>query len=111
MADSADSIPTVRIRNGSLYLSLELYRTYFSGLESVILLRQPEKILIMPVMHSGGGGILIKIRNARGDRVVHAQEFFREHGLDESIDQVLDARWNSETAALEIELPGDAEAR
>ena len=105
MVDSAGKIPTLRIRNGSLYLDLELYQCYFKDLESVILLRQSEKVLILPVMHPGGGGTLIKIRNARGDRVIHAQEFFRDHGLDEFVDQILPAQWNAEMAALEIEIP------
>jgi len=105
MVESAGKSPSIRIRNGSLYLDLELYQTYFKGLESVILLRQNGKILILPVMHPGGGGTLIKIRNARGDRVIHAQEFFRDHGFDEFVDQVLSARWNAGMAALEIEIP------
>ncbi len=105
MVESDNKIPTLRIRNGSLYLDLELYQTYFKGLDSVILLRQNGKVLMMPVMHPGGGGMLIKIRNARGDRVIHAQEFFRDQGLDEFIDQILPAHWNAEMAALEIEIP------
>ena len=107
MVESDDKIPTLQVRNGSLYLDLELYQTYFNGLESVILVKQCKKILILPVMHPGGGGTLIKIRNARGDRVIRAQEFFRDHGLDEFVDQILPAQWNAEMAALEIEIPSN----
>jgi len=52
-----------------------------------------------------GGGMLIKIRNARGDRVIHAQEFFRDHGLQESIDRTCPAHWNDKMAGLEIAIP------
>ena len=31
------------------------------------------------------GGYLLKFRNRAGDRVVHAPDFFREHGIDENI--------------------------
>ena len=49
--------------------------------------------------------MLIKIRNARGDRVIHAQEFFRDHGLQESIDRTCPAHWNDKMAGLEIAIP------
>ena len=95
----------MQIRNGSLYLDSNLYQTYFKGVQSVSLVKRHEKVFVIPVMHPGGGGLLIKILNTRGDRVIHAQGFFRDHGLLEWIDQCCPAQWNSEMVALELVVP------
>jgi hypothetical protein len=34
-------------------------------------------------LRAGAGGLQVKLRNARGDRVVEAQEFFRQQGLED----------------------------
>jgi hypothetical protein len=45
--------------------------------------------------------LLLKQRNARGDRVIHAQEFFRSRNLPEQIEsRSVPARWSAEAAAL-----------
>ena len=103
--DTTVKTTSLQVRNGSLYLDAELYRSYFQSCAAVVLLKQAAKILMMPIKQSGGGGLLIKIRNARGDRVIHAQEFFRDHGLQESPDTALIVHWNEHMAALEIEFP------
>jgi hypothetical protein len=59
----------------------------------------------MPVRHAGGGGLLLKIRNRQGDRVVHAREFFRDHALDETLDQEVPVHWDNDNAALVADLP------
>ena len=67
------------------------------------LLARAEQILIMPLTRESGGGLLLKMRNARGDRVVHAQEFFREQGLLENMqERKVSIHWNEESAALVI---------
>ncbi len=92
----------LRIHRGSLYLSREHYEKYFNGLDAVILVMQDERMLLMPVHNEAGGGLLLKIRNAQGDRVVHAQEFMMFHGLEDA-DTELTGVWDSHKSALVLE--------
>ena len=82
-----------------------MYATYFKGLESIILLRQDEKLLLLPVRHVAAGGLLLKVRNPYGDRVVHAQEFLRDHGVDECQEWTLPVQWDSRSAGLVADWP------
>jgi hypothetical protein len=66
----------------------------------VILLRRDRDLCILPVRHAAAGGYLLKLRNKAGDRVVHAPDFFREHGIDDNIELELSAVWSRESAAL-----------
>jgi len=94
----------LRLSNGSLYLSVEYYDRYFKGLGSVALVNRDKQLLIMPIHNEAGGGFLMKIRNARGDRVIHAQEFLAFHGL-EDMDQAVYGQWDSELSALVLDFP------
>ena len=55
--------------------------------------------LLMPVQQAGGG-LLFKIKNAKGDRIVHAIEFFQQHGIEVEEEKVLEVEWSTELAAL-----------
>ncbi|OSI61130.1 hypothetical protein BSZ21_32530 [Bradyrhizobium canariense] len=90
----------VRVARGALYLSRETYDRYFAGLEAVILLRRADDLWIMPVRHAAAGGYLLKLRNSRGDRVVHAPDFLREHAVDEYVASQLPVAWSPEAGAL-----------
>jgi hypothetical protein len=90
----------VSLKRGALYLSCEVYDRYFAGLETVILLRRDRDLCILPVRHAAAGGYLLKLRNKAGDRVVHAPDFFREYGVDESAARELPVVWSSERGAL-----------
>ena len=94
------AVATVTLRRGALYLSCETYDRYFAGLEAVILLRRDRDLCILPVRHAAAGGYLLKLRNKLGDRVVHAPDFFREHGVDEDIALQLSVVWSTEHGAL-----------
>lgn len=91
---------SVEVRRGGLYLSSATCDRYFAGLESVILLRRDDDLVILPVRHAASGGYLLKRRNGAGDRVVFAPDFFREHGLDEEWTYEFFAHWETEQAAL-----------
>ena len=91
---------TVTLRRGALYLSCEIYDRYFAGLEAVILIRRERDLCVLPVRHAAAGGYLLKLRNKVGDRVVHAPDFFREHGVDEDIALQLSVAWSTERGAL-----------
>ncbi len=54
----------------------------------------------MPLIQRSAGGMLLKIRNAGGDRVLHAQEFLREQGVPQDfVEQRFAVRWVSERSA------------
>lgn len=94
---------TVVVAHGSFYLSRELCDTYFRGVESVALLAREQNVLIVPLTQQSGGGLLLKQRNARGDRVIHAQEFFRDKGfLEDFEERSASVHWSRESAALVI---------
>lgn len=97
------SEPEIALRNGSLYLSAAIYDRYFRGLNTLVMVKRDDRLLVMPVHHDGGGGMLVKIRNPSGDRVVHALEFLSFHKL-ENADIELKGQWDSELAALVLEI-------
>ena len=91
------------VARGNIYLSAETCERYFRGLSAVALLSRDDQVLILPLTRESGGGMLLKLRNARGDRVIHAQEFFRDKGYaEEFVDRVVGIRWSSESAALVV---------
>ena len=91
----------LRIERGSLHMTRELYDQHFHGVDSVALFEHDGQLLMMPVQRAGTGGLLLKVRNARGDRVVHAMEFVAAHGLEQR-DGPLHASWNSVMGGLEL---------
>ena len=91
----------VTVARGNIYVPLEVCEVYFKGIESVALLPHEEGVLLIPLLQQSAGGMLLKIRNLRGDRVVHAQEFWRFQGYAEDFDDcAYPVRWLSERAAL-----------
>jgi len=90
----------VTIRRGALLLSADVYQRYFAGLENVVLLRDGDHLVIMPVRHAAAGGYLLKVRNAKGDRTVTAAEFFRDGGIEDDRELSLSAAWDSQRVAL-----------
>lgn len=91
------------LKNGNLYLDSDLYEAYFKSIDAVVLLRKETTFLLMPVQQAGGG-LLLKICNAKGDRVVHAVEFFQNHGIDGRMQKVIDVEWDSRYAALAFKI-------
>lgn len=91
---------TLSLRRGSLYLTRAVYDRYFPGLDSVVLLWRGGRLAILPVHHAASGGYLIKRRNAAGDRVVTAPDFFRAQGVPDEPEIVLAVRWSAEDGAL-----------
>lgn len=103
MTDEPGGTYEITLSRGSLYLTAEIYQRYFTNLSAVILLRRNDDLLIMPVMHAAAGGYLLKLKNAAGDRVVNAMDFFREQGFDENHNCTFQVVWSSEQAALRAE--------
>lgn len=88
------------IRRGAVHFSSETYTRFFDTLENVVLLRDGLDLVVLPVRHPSAGGYVIKLRSARGDRTVQAADFFRDHGIDDTIEMTLPAVWSEERAAL-----------
>lgn len=94
---------TVAVARGNIYLSRELCDIYFPCIASIALIAREGAILIVPLIQESGGGLLLKTRNARGDRVIHGQEFFRDKGFVEDFEErIVPVHWSSESAALVV---------
>ena len=88
------------IRRGALYFTRDVYDRFFLGLENVVVLRDGDDLVVLPVRQPAAGGYVIKLRTAAGDRTVHAADFFRDNGLDDSVELILPATWSESRAAL-----------
>lgn len=96
-----DGLASARVSAGNLHLSREACERWLPGVETVALLKRDAQVVIVPLMRESGGGLLLKVRNARGDRVIHAQEFFRVHGFAEDFgSRRVAMRWDESSAAL-----------
>ena len=95
-------IAQVGLRGGSLYLDAATFDRFLSAREAVTLVRRDDDLYIIPLEDSALGGYLCKRRTAAGDRVVHAEDFFREQGLDATQDRTFDVAWREDVAALVI---------
>ncbi len=93
----------VTIRRGGLYFTSAIYERYFGSLENVVFLRDGACLLVLPVRHQAGGGYVIKLRNAARDRAVHAADFFRDNGVEDSAEMTLPAIWSEDRAALVVD--------
>lgn len=92
------------VARGNLHLSRELCDAYLRGATSVALIARETRILIVPLARDAVGGLLLKQRNARGDRVIHAQEFIREKGFEERFEpRTVKVEWNEESSALVLD--------
>jgi hypothetical protein len=93
----------VVVQRGNIYMTHETCACYFRDIHSVALVRRDNHILLMPLVRDSGGGLLLKVRNRQGDRVVHAQEFLRGLGLIEDFaEHHVSVSWRPELAGLEL---------
>lgn len=93
-------IALVTIRRGSLHLTREIYQRFFNSLDNVVLLRDGVDLIVLPVRHQAAGGYVIKVRTGAGDRAVMAADFFRDNGIEDTVEMTLPATWSDERAAL-----------
>jgi len=92
----------VWLRQRRLYMARTAYDTHFGGGASVILLRQGADLLVLPVRHAASGGYVLKIRNAAGDRVVDAGDYFRDQGLADNAEWQAAYSWCDKAAGLQL---------
>lgn len=106
--DATTSSTTTRVcklQNGKIYIDHALYNTYYAGSGSVALIARQGKLVLMPVVSQAQGGLLCKIINAKGDRMVDAVDFLRRLELDLPEPINCPVSWSTELAGLLIELP------
>jgi hypothetical protein len=97
----APAAASVHLKRGTIHFPRELCDEYFPGISAVALLERDGDVLIVPLAGNSAGGLLLKLRNARGDRVLHAQEFLRGHGFREDFkDRPCVVRWDDAMHAL-----------
>ena len=73
----------VEIRAGRLYVPAQTYERVLTGFPAVALLASENAWWLIP-LKAGAGGLQLKQRNARGDRVGEAQEFLRSQGVEDA---------------------------
>lgn len=78
----AEGAACVSLRDGRLHIPAGVYQRWLAPCPALALLDRDGQWLVLPLF-GGAGGLQIKIRNARGDRVVESQEFFRSQGLED----------------------------
>lgn len=98
--DDQPALASILLRRGTLHIGRAVYDRYLAGLDAVILLRRESDLLVLPVRHAAAGGYLLKVRNAAGDRVVDAVDFFREHGRFDPAERQLAIHWSTQSAGL-----------
>jgi hypothetical protein len=94
----------LRIARGSFYLNRELCDLYLPRIEAIAPLSRDGRVYLLPLLGTAAGGLLLKLRNARGDRVVHALEFLRSVGVDaDAPERLVVVSWASDLGGLLLE--------
>lgn len=102
--EEIDNASRISIARGNIYIPAELHEKYLGDAEAVAVIPDDHGILVIPLIQTSAGGMLLKLRNLRGDRVVHAQEFFRTRGyVENATERFFDVRWLAERAGLLVE--------
>lgn len=101
MHEAPSPTSQISIARGNIYLPREVCDVYFQGIETVALLAHETGLLIIPLLQNAAGGSLLKVKNLRGDRVLHAQEFWRQQGYYEPMEErSYPVCWEPKRAAL-----------
>jgi hypothetical protein len=94
----------VSIGGGCVRVPHETYELYLGGAASAALVDRDGQVLLLPLRGPVAGGMLLKQRNLRGDRVMLASDFLAGHGIDPfAADREFNVRWIAEAGALLIE--------
>jgi hypothetical protein len=92
----------VSLRAGRLYIDAATFARVLAERSAVTLVRRADDLYIVPLLDSTFGGYLCKRRTLAGDRVIDAEDFFRDHGLDDASEHRFEAAWQADTAALVV---------
>ena len=78
-----------------------MYEQYFSDTKSAALFQRDEQICLIPLRQEAGG-LLIKLKNMKGDRVIDANEFLRGIGITESWSGTAKVEWDDTQSVLTL---------
>lgn len=92
----------LEVCSGSVRITKPDYDKYFSGRDSVVLLENEGRIALMPV-EPVSGGLLIKQRNAAGDRVIPMQEALERCGIGVREQRRIDGVWDESLGAVVLD--------
>ncbi len=90
-----------RLADGRLYLGSE--EAECGGLAdgaNLALLREGRALWLFPLRGAAHGGFFLKRRNARGDLVLSAADFFRREGLEGSRPVEIEFTWDEDRSAF-----------
>jgi hypothetical protein len=94
----------VFIGAGRVLVPHDTYAVYLGGVDSAALIERDNRVLLLPLRGPVAGGMLLKQRNLRGDRVMLATDFLAQLGLDQFAAEVqFEVRWVGEAGALLIQ--------
>jgi hypothetical protein len=83
IAPKSGALP-LRLHRDHLYIAATVFDAHMPQVCSVALVRDANDLLILPIATAEAGGFLVKQVNARGDRAIHAADFFRLNEIDET---------------------------
>jgi hypothetical protein len=89
-----------RLHRDHLYIDAAAYNSHMRGLTTVALLRDGDDLHVIPLIGAEAGGYLIKQINARGDRAIHAADFFRLNGVDDACEILREGEWSAATGSF-----------
>lgn len=93
----------VLIGDGRVLLPRATCELYLPGATSAVLLERDGRVYLVPLGGPTAGGMLLKQRNAQGDRVLLATDFLAQRGLGRfAPERAFDVRWVAEAGALLI---------
>lgn len=102
--DGEPVVHRASIGDGRVLLSRATCERYLAGAASAVLLEREGLVFLVPLGGPSAGGMLLKQRNAWGDRVLLADEFLADKGLGRfSAERTFELRWVEEAGALLIE--------
>lgn len=102
-SDRVEGIP-LRIERGSIHIEQAVYERFFDGRQGVLLMAKDSRVALVPIDQTDGG-LIVKQRNAKGDRVIHAVEHLMASGIGPEQQHELMADWDPRLGAVSFVLP------
>lgn len=100
-AAAAAELPPVRIVRGVAQIPRAVADAHLPGCTAIVPVADGDRVCLVPVDELAGG-LLLKIRNARGDRAVDVSELLRAQGWDADGEVPCDASWEPRMGALAL---------
>lgn len=106
-AGGDEALPEARVRRGVAQIPREVVDRHLEGCAAVVPVMDGDRLCLLPV-DERAGGLLLKVRNARGDRAVDVAEVLRAHAWDAEGDYACHARWEPRLGGLALTRAGAA---